>query len=105
MTIQTYQKSKKNKKKQKQKKNKKKPEMSSVTSNYLENMCHNSFYDKWCLRYGLDLFSNMADGGHPGFKIQLVFLEIPFSMILWSFHTKMGHLHHDLKWKVTKHLY
>ena len=40
------------------------PEMSQVTSNQLENMCHNSFNDKNILGHGSDKFSNMTEGGH-----------------------------------------
>ena len=46
-------------------------EMSSVNSNYLENMYHSSLFDKNFLDYVWNLFSNMAanmaDGGHLGF--------------------------------------
>ena len=43
-------------------------EMGSVSPKYVENMYHNSIYDKKSLSYGSTLFSNMADGGHLEFR-------------------------------------
>ena len=43
-------------------------DMSSVSSNNLENIYHNSLYGKTLLGYGSDMFSNMIDGDHIEFK-------------------------------------
>ena len=58
--------------------------MGSVSPNYVDDI-----YDKKSLGYGPALFSNMADGGH--LELQLVSLDISFSMVLRNFYTKGDH--------------
>ena len=68
----------------------------SVTSNYLENMYHNTFYDKKFLGYGQGLFPIMVDCGHLIFQDTACVFEYflfygPVELLF-----QRGPLHHDL---------
>ena len=75
------------------------PEMHSVTSNYLDNMYHNSFYDKIAsvLWVGLELQYGFQDTTSV---FGYFFFYGPRELLC-----QRGPLHHDLKLKVTSHLY
>ena len=54
----------------------------------LENMYYNSFYDKTFLCNGFSCFPIWPTAAILDFKIQLVFFNISFSMVLWSLYAK-----------------
>ena len=64
------------------------PKICSLTSNYLENMYHNSFYGKKFLGYGRASFGLWPTAALLNFQIQLVSLNISFSMVPGAFIPK-----------------
>ena len=63
-------------------------EMGSVSPNYVENKYHNSIYDKKSLGCGSAMFFICPTAAILNFEIQLVSLNISFSMVLRNFYAK-----------------